>query len=236
MAGKDSFRNITPWRDPGRYGLTETLKGLAAEIPAGASVLDAGAGQCEYADLFAHAKYYSCDFGKGEGAWDYSMTSCFCDLKACCFREGSFDYVVCTQVLEHVPEPWAVMDELYRVLKPGGTLYLTAPFNGFKEHQAPYDFYRYTRYGLEYLARRSGFAETSTRPVGGFFWMMSIFVMEMHRHLFPGRSPFWLKALRLPFKPLFSLFKKAVARLFFYMDRYDRDKEFCLNYLLTCRK
>lgn len=43
------------------------------------------------------------------------------------FREGSFDLVICTQVLEYVAEPQRVIDEIYRVLKPGGKLVMSVP-------------------------------------------------------------------------------------------------------------
>ena len=57
--------------------------------------------------------------------------------------DGHFDRVICNQVLEHVPEPEKAVAELYRVLKPGGRIFLSAPLF-FAEHQKPYDFFRYT--------------------------------------------------------------------------------------------
>lgn len=69
------------------------------------------------------------------------------------FVDGSFDVVLCTEVLEHLPEPQRAIDEMFRVLTPGGELLLTTRFL-FPIHDAPHDYFRYTKYGLRYLLRR----------------------------------------------------------------------------------
>lgn len=66
------------------------------------------------------------------------------------FEENSFDAIFMIEVLEHVKEPQQAINQLYRVLKPGGTLILSVPFV-IPIHDEPYDFFRYTKYGLEYL-------------------------------------------------------------------------------------
>jgi SAM-dependent methyltransferase len=86
------------------------------------------------------------------------------------FASSSFDSVLCTQVLEHVPEPWRTVEEIARVLRPGGKLLLSTP-QAEHLHEAPYDFYRYTRYGLEHLCQRSGLRLLSIMPQGGT-WML----------------------------------------------------------------
>lgn len=68
------------------------------------------------------------------------------------FREGAFDVVLCTEVLEHIPEPQRAIDEMFRVLAPGGTLLLTTRFL-FPIHDAPHDYFRFTKYGLQHLLR-----------------------------------------------------------------------------------
>jgi SAM-dependent methyltransferase len=66
------------------------------------------------------------------------------------FADASFDHVLCTEVLEHAEDPAGLMAEIHRVLRPGGTLILTVPFAA-RVHHAPYDFNRFTRYGLAAL-------------------------------------------------------------------------------------
>jgi 2-polyprenyl-3-methyl-5-hydroxy-6-metoxy-1,4-benzoquinol methylase len=63
------------------------------------------------------------------------------------FKDGEFDNILCTEVLEHLAEPAAAILEMERVLKPGGKLILTTCFI-FPIHDAPGDYFRYTKYGL----------------------------------------------------------------------------------------
>ena len=112
-------------------------------------MLDAGAGRAQYRGLFAHAHYETADFLAVKGK-KYARPDYVCDLAAIPVADARFDHVVCTQVLEHLPEPQRVIEELGRVLKPGGTLWLSAPLF-YAEHERPYDFFRYTRFGLRQL-------------------------------------------------------------------------------------
>lgn len=123
-------------------------------MPRGGRVLDAGAGDGRYAELFRASEYESADFCQVAKA--YANVTYVCDLGAIPVEAARYDLVLCTQVLEHVPEPGQVLAELFRVLKPRGQLWLTVPFF-YEEHETPYDFYRYTQYGLRYVVERAGF-------------------------------------------------------------------------------
>jgi len=91
---------------------------------------------------------------------------------------ASFDTVLCTQVLEHVPEPMDLLRETWRVLRPGGHLVLTAPqYNAL--HGEPGDFYRYTKYGLDHLAKKAGFLVKQIEPIGGFISLFT-FITTIH--------------------------------------------------------
>ena len=84
------------------------------------------------------------------------------------FREATFEGVLCTEVLEHVPEPAQALAEIYRVLKPGGRAYITVPMT-WGLHYEPHDYYRFTRYGIAYLARRVGLEVQEIGQIGGLF-------------------------------------------------------------------
>ncbi len=84
------------------------------------------------------------------------------------FREDSIDSAVCFQVLEHVPEPLVLLREARRVIRPGGYLILTAP-HIWNVHEAPNDFFRYTRYGLQHLFTQARFEVVEIRPMAGYF-------------------------------------------------------------------
>jgi SAM-dependent methyltransferase len=83
------------------------------------------------------------------------------------FEDESFDCLICTEVLEHVPDPFAVLRELFRILKPGGRVFLTTPFM-VPLHMAPWDFFRYTPFALTKLSEDIGFAVDSVKPRGDY--------------------------------------------------------------------
>ena len=75
------------------------------------------------------------------------------DAQSLGIADSSFEVVLCTEVLEHLPEPQRAIDEIFRVLAPGGQLLLTTRFL-FPIHDAPHDYFRFTKYGLRHLLRR----------------------------------------------------------------------------------
>lgn len=88
------------------------------------------------------------------------------------FKSESFDSVVSFQVMEHLLEPLMFLEEAFRVLRKGGCMLLMTPFM-WGEHEQPSDYYRFTRYGLQYLAERAGFEVISIEPQTGY-WTMAI--------------------------------------------------------------
>ena len=93
-------------------------------------------------------------------------------------RENSADTVVSFQVLEHLPEPKIFLTECFRILKSGGRLIITIPFN-WHVHEAPNDYYRYTRFGLEYLLNYNGYSDILIEENTGF-WQMWILKFNYH--------------------------------------------------------
>lgn len=117
-------------------------------------MLDAGAGNQPYRGLFKHCRYEAADFEKVDKK--YAQSTYVCDLTRIPVAGLSYDGVVLSQVLEHTPEPLVVLEELHRVLRPGGLLFYSGPFF-YEEHEIPYDFFRYTQYGVRYLLQKASF-------------------------------------------------------------------------------
>jgi SAM-dependent methyltransferase len=140
---------------------------FAAEVPAGSMVLDAGAGEAPYEPLFRHANYEAADFARVPGK-KYSSQTYICDLASIPVEDARYDFVVFNQVMEHLPDPLLVLNELKRVLKPGGRMIYSAPFF-YEEHEKPYDFYRYTQFGVRHLFDKAGFAVEKLEWLEGYF-------------------------------------------------------------------
>lgn len=88
--------------------------------------------------------------------------------------DNSFDTALCISVLEHLLEPQNALNEIYRILKPGGHLLLTTPWI-FPFHGEPNDYFRYSRNALEYMFQKSGFDIVSITPTGGKARIMLVF-------------------------------------------------------------
>jgi SAM-dependent methyltransferase len=168
-----------------RRPILEFMIRAAREMPAGSHTLDVGAGDAPYRELFTHVEYVTAD-------WENSLHE---DLAAMDIQapaddlpvdDGSFDAVLLTQVLEHVPDPGRVLSELWRVLRPGGRLYLSAPLV-WELHELPFDFYRYTSVGLEHLLQAAGFEDVSVQPRNDCFSTLAQLMRNMSHAM--GRAP-----------------------------------------------
>lgn len=149
-----------------RHRLQQENLAFAALVPDGALVLDAGSGHAPYQHLFQHARYESADFEKVDKA--YATSTYVCDLQSIPVEDQRFDFILFNQVMEHLPEPKRVLAELHRILKPGGKMIYTGPLF-YEEHEQPYDFYRYTQFGLHHLFNATGFAIERLDWLEGYF-------------------------------------------------------------------
>jgi SAM-dependent methyltransferase len=129
-----------------------------------------------------------------------------------------------------------VLAEAARVLRPGGILLLTAP-QGFREHQAPHDYWRFTRYSLRMLAEEAGFAEVEVEVLGGYFAFMGDRLPAFHRYLFPRRRALALRVLLLPLALVSKvLFAWIAPRACALLDPLDDKRTYANGYGLRARR
>lgn len=142
-----------------RKGLIDAIRPFAAEIRG--KTLDVGCGQKPYADLFASSEYIGLDRDTPETR-RRNKADVYYDGDTFPFPGGGFDSVVCNQVLEHVFDPERFLSEINRILREGGVLLLSVPFV-WDEHEQPFDYARYSSFGLKYLLENRGFRIVAQR-------------------------------------------------------------------------
>lgn len=238
----DDFVTHSKVSDIGRWYVTRFVQEVAAALPKDAVILDAGAGECAYKRFFGHCDYVAIDLAVGESAWNYGNLDIIGYLDRLPLAAESVDAVLSTQTLEHLEFPREAVTEIYRVLKPGGLLYLTAPM-AHEEHQAPYDFFRYTSYGLDSICRAAGFGSIDIRPFGGIFvrWayelprMMSIVPsVADEKGVINWISPrvYFAGFLR----GMAKVFVRAVQYVLLGLDRFDRVRKDPFGWRVVAKK
>jgi SAM-dependent methyltransferase len=207
--------------------IAAAVRNFAASLPAGARVLDAGAGEGQYAPEFSRQRYCGVDLAVGDAAWNYTKLDVIADLTALPFPDSIFGAAIHIVTMEHLREPAAALREMARTLAPGKSLLIAAPHE-WEVHQSPHDYFRYTRHGLAYLLDNAGFDALEIRPVGGYFRLLA-------RRLLNGLQFFTGGARWLLFAPAALVFVPP-ALILPFLDPLDRDRNFTLGYICAARK
>lgn len=175
--GKNNQINREGW-------LEKTLK----KIPAGSKILDAGAGELRYKMYCHHLNYTSQDFaqydGKGDGVglhtdkWDQTKLDIVSDITSIPEKDGSFDAIMCIEVIEHIPDPAKAIKEMARLLKKGGKLIVTSPFCSVS-HMTPFHFATgFNKYYYEHHFKINNLKIEEITPNGDYYEYLA---QEMRR-------------------------------------------------------
>ena len=212
------------------YFLINDIK-EALEKYARGNFLDLGCGNKPYETLYnpLTQKQVGCDIIQS----DKNRVDVIClatDLK---FDNNSFDSILCTQVLEHVYDHHTMINEIYRVLKPGGHILLTVPF-AWEKHEEPYDFFRFTPHALKELFKEGGLEIDYIKPNGGKWAAIYQLRTNMLYHSFSKKKGFFLKLKKI----LFMELRLTQLRNHFaiWLDKKYRDEIFTLNYIVVAHK
>jgi SAM-dependent methyltransferase len=192
-------------------------------------LLDVGCGSQQY------RKYLHCDQYFGIEWSADKRPPVVADVTQIPFREAAFDSALCTEVLEHLPEPGHCLDEIHRVVKPGGSVFFTVPMT-VHTHSEPHDFYRYTEYGLRYLLDKHGFEVVTLRRLGGVVSVMASRGINLGCEAMSDRlDKSALKRIRhlllLPFSAGGSLALYALSRLMDGVEQRD-----AIGWAAMCRR
>lgn len=164
-----------------RRGLLKKIKKFAQADFSKKNILDVGCGIKPYAGLFKSASYTGIDIMGGGHRDQAKIVDQFYNGLDIPFPDESYEAIICTEVLEHAASPERLLSEIKRVLKKDGVLFLTMPLV-WNEHEIPYDFRRFTRYGHQELFKKVGLNIQSLEETCGVFrvcgQLISAFIFE----------------------------------------------------------
>jgi SAM-dependent methyltransferase len=214
------------WRDLAI--LLPEVKGVA---------LDVGCGAQPYRPLFGSGvQYIGIDTADAEAHFGYQIPGTrYFTGDTWPIDDASVDFVLCTETLEHIPEPVMVLDEARRCLKNGGTLLLTVPFAA-RWHFIPYDYWRFTPSGLTRLLHTSHFTYVRVYARGNAvtvacYKAMALILRLAMPQVGSTTVRVLLQILSIPFIPVLAVLA-MIANLSLLSDGGDD----CLGYTALARK
>jgi SAM-dependent methyltransferase len=239
MKPNNNSNSRSKLKDIGRWYVTRFVRHVAQTLAPHSRLLDAGAGECAYKQMFVAHRYVSVDAAIGDASWNYLNLDCIGMLDRLPFKDQCFDAVLCTQTLEHLEWPRESVREFHRVLKRGGRLYLTAPM-AHKEHQRPHDFFRFTSFGLQSICRHAGFNQITVEPFGGVFVRWAYDLPNSLSVFWPSRSKTGHSQAKGPFWRPVKLLALAIIRLpqliLVALDRFDVVKDHPFGWSVIAQK
>jgi len=208
---------------PERYLLNKQIKNFSSYMKG--DILDVGSGKSDrYSRLFKPNKYVRLDIDPS------CKPDIVADAQNIPLPDGSFDSIISTQGLEHIPNPSKAILEFYRVLKKNGYCLITVPF--FNElHEEPHDYWRFTKYSLEMMFKETGFKIISIEQRGGFF---SVLAQLFTRYLINRFSLF-----SSGFGMVANPFLKVFGLTMIWLDKVDKsrsNRKFSIGWIAVVQK
>ncbi len=211
------------WFNPyyhSRRGLRKAIGQMALHMKG--RLLDVGCGRKPYREMFLTNEYVGLEIDTLENRTN-KQADFFYDGNSFPFEEPDFDGIVCNQVLEHVFAPDRFLGEIHRVLKPGGLLLLTVPFV-WDEHEQPWDYARYSSFGLKSLLEKNGFEVLKQQKINAdvraLFQLINAYLFKILWTRWQVANLFICAAMMAPFNILGALLYKVLpANPDLYLDQ-----------------
>ena len=208
-----------------RRGLYRAIKSYAGAMQG--SVMDFGCGSKPYRTLFtACDEYVGVDVEISGHSHRNESIDIFYDGKKLPLPSARFDHVFSSEVFEHVFNLPEILPELHRVLKENGTLFITCPFV-WPEHERPYDFARYTSFGIQHLLRSHGFEIVEQSKTGNLIEVLAQQIIYLIYLVLPKKPlPLYLllhQIFILPIVGVTTLFNWLVPRKHWRMESYHNN-------------
>lgn len=177
-----------------RRGLYKNIQHFAPRLKG--KLLDFGSGRKPFENLFTVDEYIGLDLEQTGHDHRNSKVDVYYDGRNIPFANETFDSLFCSEVLEHVFNPDEILPEICRVLKPGALALITVPFC-WNEHEVPYDYARYSSFGITALLEKNGFRVIKLKKSGNFarviFQLWALYIFELFKKM--GRAGYILSLL-----------------------------------------
>jgi SAM-dependent methyltransferase len=165
-----------------RRELFKNIRSYAGSLKG--KLLDFGCGRKPYEKLFHVQEYVGIDIEQSGHDHRLSKVDVYFDGRTIPFPDATFDSLFCSEVLEHVFNPDDVLPEINRVLKNGARALITVPFC-WNEHEVPFDFARYSSFGITHLLEKHGFRIVELKKSGNFarvnFQLWALYFFELFK-------------------------------------------------------
>lgn len=218
---------IAPFFNPfyiSRYDINKVLKSIKCNN--NEKILDIGCGNKPYLKYFSeHQIYHGLEISTNTN----NKADFFYDGKEFPFEDSSYTKILCTQVIEHVPNPNLFLKEIYRILSKNGELIITVPLI-WDEHEAPFDFQRFTSFGIKKLLKDHNFSVLSYQKLSkGVTGLIQLIINFIYKKIYKSRL--FLLLINFTF---FSLLTYFAIFLKFTSDK--KDNEFYLDNFIIAKK
>ena len=195
-------------------------------------VVDFGCGSKPYRTLIECDEYIGVDFENSGHPHENEQIDVYYDGKHLPFQDASVDAVLSSEVFEHVFNLPHILNELNRILKPGGQILITCPFV-WKEHEEPYDYARYTLFALDNMMTASGFEKVAQEKGGNFpEVIVQLFILMLYDRFYNKANTFRITRLIYTF---FFIFLPNVLGIIFSI-LFSNQKKMYLNNIILYRK